>query len=403
MPKPFPLRILVIASNAFQRTIAVTQLFQLGCHEVLGASDGQEAWKILQEKGRVDVAMFDLSMKSLKFIKDVGQAGLANSVIISGSLQGDLRGVMRQITSLQGLRFLGDISYPLQSAALEQMLHDYMKKTSYALLPASSVELASDEDMRVALLQNQVVPYFQPKFNLVTGHVSSFEVLARWHHPVKGILPPSIFIPVLKRLGLMKELLYSQLQLGLSLQKQAWERGHAISLAFNLETELLTHEELISRVMRILKDRSMPGSGLTFELTETDLLEISPTTLESLVCLRIMGCGLSIDDFGAGFSALQRLCQLPFNEIKLDSLFTRGLEYEPRCRAVVSSTLALGRTLGMSVVVEGVETEVQRRVLVDLGCSNGQGYLCAKPMPAAQTLDWLEKRTQLADTFPIVS
>jgi EAL domain-containing protein (putative c-di-GMP-specific phosphodiesterase class I) len=107
----------------------------------------------------------------------------------------------------------------------------------------------------------------------------------------------------------------------------------------------------------------------------------------------MMGCRLSIDDFGAGFSSLQRLCQLPFNEIKLDADFIRNLQHEPRCRAAISSTLALGETLGMSVVIEGIETDAQRRELLALGCTLGQGYWYARPMPGEDLLSWLQQRS----------
>jgi EAL domain-containing protein (putative c-di-GMP-specific phosphodiesterase class I) len=141
------------------------------------------------------------------------------------------------------------------------------------------------------------------------------------------------------------------------------------------------------------------GASLTFELTESGLLEAPATSLESLVRLRMMGCRLSIDDFGAGFSSLQRLCQLPFNEIKLDAEFVRTLEHEPRCRAVISSTLALGEALGMSVVIEGIETEAQRQQLLALGCTQGQGYWYARPMSSEDLLQWLPLRGAVRSDF----
>jgi EAL domain-containing protein (putative c-di-GMP-specific phosphodiesterase class I) len=114
--------------------------------------------------------------------------------------------------------------------------------------------------------------------------------------------------------------------------------------------------------------------------------------LESLIRLRMMGAGLSIDDFGVGFSSLERLCQLPFTEIKLDGSFVQDLEVSAASRAIVSSTLALGAALNMSVVVEGVETESQRQSLIKLGCVQAQGYLCARPMSANRLLLWLDSQ-----------
>ena len=162
-------------------------------------------------------------------------------------------------------------------------------------------------------------------------------------------------------------------------------------MAFNLHAAQLANPELASNVRQLLARHGAAGSGVTFEVTESGLLEAPTISLESLVRLRMMGCRLSIDDFGAGFSSLQRLCQLPFNEIKLDAEFVRTLEQEPRCLAVIASTLALGETLGMSVVIEGIETEAQCKQLLDIGCTQGQGFWYARPMAAEDFLNWLKK------------
>lgn len=129
-----------------------------------------------------------------------------------------------------------------------------------------------------------------------------------------------------------------------------------LNLVFNLQAVQLADIELASKIKRILASHQTKGSSLTFELTESGLLEAAAVSLENFVRLRMMGCRLSIDGFGVGFSSLQRLCRLPFNEIKLDAEFVRDLENEPRCRAVISSTLSMGQTLGLSFVVEGIET-----------------------------------------------
>ncbi|WWL45942.1 EAL domain-containing protein [Pseudomonas parakoreensis] len=166
----------------------------------------------------------------------------------------------------------------------------------------------------------------------------------------------------------------------LQMQRSARAHGCVLNVAFNLQTVQLANAQLTSTLNSLLAEQASSGSGLTFELTESGLPEAPATSLETLVRLRMMGCRLSIDDFGAGFSSLQRLCQLPFNEIKLDADFIHNLAHEPRCRAAISSTLALGEALGMSVVIEGIETAAQRRELLAPGCTQGQGYWYARPM-----------------------
>jgi len=394
-----PLRILVIGDNAFHRSIAVNMLWQSGCQEVFVAADGQQALGILEQVGAVDITLCDLRMEgvdSLALLQTVGRSRLAGSIIISSSLSADVRRAVGQLVSLLGMVLLGDVGKPLQFSALQRLLAKHMNEPVDERAVAPVAGSATEEEVRRALADQQLQTYFQPKFDLLTGDVCSIEALARWHHPAKGVLPASVFIPTIERCGLMDDLLFLQLEQGLKLQRQELDQGFALNIAFNLQAAQLVNAQLTCRIKTLLSDYDLPGSGLTFELTETGLLEAPAISLESLVRLRMMGCSLSIDDFGAGFSSLQRLCQLPFNEIKLDAEFVRGLKQEPRCRAVIKSTLALGEALGMTVVVEGIETEEQRQVLLELGCTQGQGYLCARPMTAAGLLNWLDLQRMAA-------
>ncbi|MGY2292684.1 EAL domain-containing protein [Pseudomonas sp. SDO528_S397] len=222
--------------------------------------------------------------------------------------------------------------------------------------------------------------YFQPKFNLVTRQMSGVEALTRWNHPSGQLVSPAVFMQVIERCHLFDELFFQQLNQGLQLQRSFLQQGKSLNIAFNLDTSQLSGTALVSRIEAALSSFQLPASGITFELTETGLMDACATCLENLVRLRMMGCGLSIDDFGSGFSSLHRLCQLPFNEIKLDAEFVRTLDEGPRSRAVISSTLALGESLGVSVVAEGIETTQQHKQLREMGCRYGQGYFFAKPM-----------------------
>jgi EAL domain-containing protein (putative c-di-GMP-specific phosphodiesterase class I) len=307
-------------------------------------------------------------------------------------LSADLRRAVHQMVTLLGLKLLGDVGKPMQAQVLAGLLDTFIDRPPVADSPAGAVTLASEASVRQALAEQQLHAWYQPKFNLHTGEVCGVEVLCRWLHPTRGIIAPAQFMPVLERCGLLDDLLFSQLEQALKLHQSARAKGFALNMAFNLQTVQLAHPELANTLKTTLARHAVTGSSLTFELTESGLLEAPATSLESLVRLRMMGCRLSIDDFGAGFSSLQRLCQLPFNEIKLDAEFIRSLEHEPRCRAAISSTLALGETLGMAVVIEGIETDAQRRELLALGCTQGQGYWYARPMAGADLLNWLQRR-----------
>ena len=394
------LRILILEDDAFQRAVAVSMFRSLGCHEVFEASDGSEALAVLQQVGTVDIAVCDLQMEGmdgLAFLRRAGKLGQVKSIIISSALSADLCRTAHQIIALLGLELLGDVGKPLYADVLEPLLSKYQSASANGHKLEQSVQLACEDEVRQALALQQLQAWYQPKFNLQTGEVCGVEVLCRWLHPHKGMLPPAVFIPVLERCGLMDDLLFAQLDQALRLQEQARAEGFPLNMAFNLQTAQLANSQLTYTLKGVLTRHATPGSRLTFELTESGLLQAPAASLENLVRLRMMGCRLSIDDFGAGFSSLQRLCQLPFNEIKLDAEFVRSVAHEPRCEAAISSTLALGKALGMSVVIEGIETEAQFLRLQGMGCIEGQGYWFARPMSGPDLLGWLQQReTSLA-------
>ena len=389
------LRILILEDDSFQRAVAVRMFRSLGCHEVFEAADGSQALALLQQVGAVDIAVCDLQMEGvdgLAFLRRAGQSGQIGAVLLSSALSADLRRAAQQVIALLGLQLLGDVGKPLPAKELQALLDKYRGSCIRATSPDAVVQPACEDEVRQALALQQLQAWYQPKFNLRSGEVCGVEVLCRWMHPSKGVLPPALFIPVLERCGLMDELLFAQLDQALSLQEQARIQGYPLNMAFNLQTSQLVNSQLTYTLKGILARLGTPGSRLTFELTENGLLQAPAASLENLVRLRMMGCRLSLDDFGAGFSSLQRLCQLPFNEIKLDGEFVRNLEHEPRCAAVIASTLALGNSLGMAVVVEGIETLDQLQRLLAMGCVEGQGYWFARPMSGQGLLHWLQQR-----------
>lgn len=389
------LRILVLEDQPFQRSVAASLLRQLGCVEVFLASDGVDALDILSVYGPMDIALCDLRMEGLDglgFLQGASREGLLDSVIICSALPSELRGIVQQIVPELGLKFLGDVGKPLLSTNLKPLLEKYMKTVGQEPVLLPPIELANEEEVRRAMAAGQLRAYYQPKFDLKTGEVSSVEVLARWHHPEKGTLAPAVFLPAMERSGLMDTLLFDQIDQGLSLQRCARERGHKLNIAFNLQAEQLESKSLLPKLRQVLKCHMAAATSLTFELTESGLLEHSVTSLENLLRLRMMGCRLSIDDFGTGFSSLLRFCHLPFSEIKLDAAFIRAHTQGSRCLEAISSTLNLGKALGVTVVAEGIETEEQRQILLRLGCLQGQGYLCARPMKGDDLLLWLDDR-----------
>ncbi|MCP1482002.1 EAL domain-containing protein (putative c-di-GMP-specific phosphodiesterase class I) [Pseudomonas chlororaphis] len=247
--------------------------------------------------------------------------------------------------------------------------------------------LLTTEDVRLGLRLREFCAYLQPKFDLRTGQVSAVEVLARWQHPLLGILGPANFIPLMEREQWLDQLLFELIEQCLSYQVRLYNQGRNLGMAFNLSPDQLTSGTLVQRLNVRLRQHPLPLATLTFEITESGPSIVCAAGVEQLKGLRQLGVRLSLDDFGTGYSSLLRLCQLPFSEIKLAGELSRHLDRPGYC-AVIRNTLALSEELGVQLVVEGVETEAQRVQLVGMGAGTGQGYLCARPMSIENFDDW---------------
>lgn len=393
-----PIRVLVIEEHPFKRLV-VTQVFrEAGCDSVMAVADIGAALELLDRTGPVDIAFCTLKegcTQGLTAIESLSRAHWIKSLIICSVHANDLHDAIERMVGLFGIKVLGYVDTPVRGGSIAPMLTRYLETACVQKLEVSgggSYQLSSKACLEQAIAGHEIKAFFQPKFNLVSGESGDFEVLARWEHSEYGFLHPADFLPLISRFGLMNELFFAQLEQGLAFLQEALAQGHELRLAFNLESEQFGQDCLLPRLCALLELYAIPASRLTFEITERGLLEVSPRVFESLIRLRMMGAGLSIDDFGVGYSSLDRLCQLPFTEIKLDAGFTRDLDTSTRNRAVISSTLALGDALNMQVVVEGVESESQRQHLIKLGCIHAQGYLCARPMSASRVLLWLEMK-----------
>lgn len=251
----------------------------------------------------------------------------------------------------------------------------------------------STQEVARGLLRQEFELYVQPKFDLTSGAVFAVEALARWHHPVHGILLPGLFIPILEKQRWLDELFFQLLEHGLRAQWQLHEMGFPLGFSFNLCPDQLTDSALTERLNRRLQDHPLATSTLTLEITESVLTQNPSTVTEQLMRLRRLGLQLSMDDYGTGHSSLLRLCQLPFDEIKLAGEFIQDLGSNHQQQMIVDSTLNLAKRLGLKLVVEGIETAHQRQWLSDHGVRQGQGYLCARPMSAEALKHWMRTPT----------
>jgi len=245
-------------------------------------------------------------------------------------------------------------------------------------------------ELRRAVEAGELVLHYQPKMSLAEDRVTSVEALVRWRHPKRGVVPPSDFIPFAEQTGYISAITRWVLARAIE-QCGVWERtGLRIRMCVNVSArDLRLGDELVHAISSSLQAAELPAGMLCLEITESALMEDPRGAQATLRKLRELGVATSIDDYGTGYSSLAYIKQLAVNELKIDRAFVAGMEADQRNAAIVRSTIELGHNLGLSVVAEGVETDHELAELRRYGCDAAQGYLFARPMPAAALERWL--------------
>ncbi|MCC7634980.1 putative bifunctional diguanylate cyclase/phosphodiesterase [Stenotrophomonas rhizophila] len=243
------------------------------------------------------------------------------------------------------------------------------------------------QELRRALTRNELVLHYQPKFPATGQPLIGAEALVRWQHPELGLLTPDTFIPLAERSGLILPLGDWVLDRACAQLRQWHDAGHAEwSMAVNLSPLQFASSTLLDTVRRTLERHALAPRFLTLEVTETTAMRDVEASLLILQGLTDMGVHISIDDFGTGYSSLLYLKRMPATELKIDRAFVHDLEDNAEDAAIVSSIIALGRSLQLQIVAEGVETDGQRQYLSDLGCDLLQGYHLGRPVAAEEFL-----------------
>lgn len=250
-----------------------------------------------------------------------------------------------------------------------------------------------EQDLKEALALNQFSISFQPQITIATGALYGFEALIRWRHPVRGMVPPDEFIPVLEQSRQIVPLGYwiieQCMQQCLSLLHSGW---HQFRIAINLSAEQFVDPELIPTLKLLLDKYELQGCYFELELTERTLVQSIETMLNIMSQIKAMGIHFAIDDFGTGYSSLSYLKKMPMDCIKIDKSFLSGMLENAADFQIIASTIAMVQKLQLQVVAEGVETREQLELLRQQGCDIAQGYLIARPIPQAELAGFLEEQ-----------
>ncbi len=249
-----------------------------------------------------------------------------------------------------------------------------------------------EQDLKLALQENQFEVYYQPKIDIQTRQVTGAEALVRWKHPTDGFISPEVFVPVAEEAGMIIELGEWILRTACRETRKLQQLGFSnLNIAVNISTVQFTDGNLLPMVSKALKDTMLPPKFLELEITESAVMHDPEEVINSLHELSRFGLGLAIDDFGTGYSSLAYLKRFPVHTLKIDRAFITDISSDSDDVAIVEAVLGLGKHFNMKVVAEGVEDEDQLKFLSTQGCDIAQGYFISRPMPVAVYLAWLRK------------
>lgn len=394
IPARLPARVLVVDDSTLQREFAEELCREIGIEQVLHAVDGIEAIEVLRKDCAIEAIILDLEMPGMdgvQVLHELVRLQLDPAIVVASSRESVLLNVVESMGKSLGLRLLGVLQKPISLEQLAGSLGRYSAITQRdereSAEQHNGPEL-SEEDVQLALLRGEFISYFQPKVALYDGRLCGVEALIRWQHPEHGLLAPAAFIGLVEAGQYISPVTLHMLDMSLRYCKVWHEAGLPLSFSINVSARSLADSKLADAIIdRVAASGIAPGFVI-LEITESAIMTDLSITLGTLARLRLKGFGLSIDDYGTGFSCMLQLSRVPCTELKIDRAFVNGASKKPHLRIMLESALDIARKLNLKVVAEGMETRDDWQLLRDLECGEAQGYFVAKPMPGEALLSW---------------
>lgn len=387
------LSVLVTDDSLTQRQYAKELCKDLGVNSLYDAANGADALDVLGAN-TVDVVLIDLEMPvmdGVELIRSIAQKKLNSSVIILSAKDPILIASVGTMAEADGLHVIGTFQKPLLPDALECSLLRFIQDSKVAAEPkkSSDTEVTALE-LSQALANGELTLAFQPKLTVQGLLLRGVEALARWRHPTKGMISPAVFIELAERHGMIDALTHYLLDEAFK-HKRSWQQyGLRFHLAFNLSPLSLADSDMVDWLCKMADSYGIAPAEITFEVTENALLGELASAIRTLARLRLKGFHIAIDDYGTGFANAQQLSRVPATELKIDRSLVHHAATRPQQRTILASTVDLAKNLKLTTVAEGVETEDDYKILLDLGVDLVQGYYFSKPLFADDLLLWVK-------------
>jgi EAL domain-containing protein (putative c-di-GMP-specific phosphodiesterase class I)/CheY-like chemotaxis protein len=391
--------ILVLDDDAFALKLICFQLKKLGYPAIHAFSSPATALEYMRnDANAVALILCDLQMPEIdgiEFIQRVVDLNYKGGLIVISGEDGRTLKSAQNFAENFGLMSLGALSKPVKVAHLEALMRDAQKsllKAKHSEPKTVDVSRYKSTDIRNAFVRGELVNFYQPKVDLISGMIPSFEAFVRWQHPVDGLLAPVNFLDLIEGKGLSDDLL-THLMVGpngILPQLQAWrKRGLGFSVAVNLSDVNLSNPALPNLLTDQLKQFGLEPDDILLEISEKRTIKNRTQSWGNLTRLSLRGFRLSIDDFGTGQSSIADLRDLPLAELKFDRSYTQSVHRDEGQKMALKSCLRMAEELNIRTVAEGIEDIEDWHCVRDLGCNVVQGYLVARPMPAEEVSSWL--------------
>ena len=390
----FSIKLLLVDDDYIMHRVTTVMLNDLGISGVLNAMSGPAALEMLQDNGEsIDVIICDLNMPQMdgvEFIRHLAKRRYSGSLILTSGEDIRILKTVEKLAIEHELHVLGVLEKPATPAKLSELLDslDQIRQEGTMMM----IDPFNLADLQQAIAGNQLDTYFQPKVDIASGRVVGLEALVRWNHPAKGLIKPNAFITMAEDHGLIGDLTDVVCNLALEYAAELKAMGHDLNMAINISVDSLTNLEWPDRISDLLEQFGLDPSKISFEITESRLMEHLSVALDILSRLSLKRFNLSIDDFGTGYSSMEQLQRIPFAEFKIDRAFVHGASREASARAILESSVLLAKKLDMKVVAEGVEDQADWDLVAEVGCDQVQGYFISRPLPFRHLVKWLQQQ-----------
>jgi EAL domain-containing protein (putative c-di-GMP-specific phosphodiesterase class I) len=401
MTEKSPLKVLLLDDEPFMLKLLSHTLATLGLTQVTACESGCEALEYLDLPNYLpDLILLDINMPEMdgmEFVRHLAKRHYPGSLILVSGEDERMRQTVEKLMQIHKITVLGHLQKPVKSDELSRLLAKWIPP--WLNEPAPMQKTYNANEIQTAIVNKELINYYQPQVDVATGKLVGVEALVRWQHPQDGIVLPEQFIHIAEAFGLIDDLTKIVVEAAFA-QLGIWQNNNLdLVVSVNISMNNLASLEFVDYLTTAAESAGIKPRDVVLEITESQLMNHLSTSLETLSRLRLKRFGLSIDDFGTGYSSFALLSNIPFSELKVDQGFVHGAVRNETLYAIYNASLILAQQLNMNVVAEGVEDWEDWNLLRNTGCDAAQGYFIARPMPATQFSGWISVWEANLDNF----